>query len=297
MPILSALTEPQLNGRERDTPQPGIGFKARLGHLLAHLVPLRRFLTSHVEVRRLDVRLPDLPPALDGFCIAQVSDLHVGVGMWLPLFIAEAAEIIRSESPHMVVNTGDYFQEEPPVEKVIAVARQFLIEPGPDTATPANLAVLGNHDYWAGDDAVAELTRCLEDLGVHVLVNRGVCVYRNGAGISFVGLTDDDGFEEAVATLLASSRSRIALIHQPDLVESLPSGAADLVLSGHTHGGQITLPGLERFVTRRIAHSKYVGGWNRINHMPVYVNRGFGTSGLPIRFRAPPEVTFFRLVR
>jgi predicted MPP superfamily phosphohydrolase len=105
------------------------------------------------------------------------------------------------------------------------------------------------------------------------------------------------GFDRAVEDVLASSRPRIALVHEPEVAERLPWGAADLVLCGHTHGGQITLPGLEPFIVRRFAKTKYVEGIYQIQGMPVYVNRGLGTTGLPIRFRARPEVALITLVR
>lgn len=218
--------------------------------------------------------------------------------MWTPVEAAEAAELVHAARPDVVVNTGDYLQEEPPIEKVGHVASRFLLGQHPAVSGPANLAVLGNHDYYAGDENVAELSAHLESLGVCMLVNRGACVVSWSQGVSFVGLTDDaPGFDGAVAALLSSARPRIALVHEPDLAERLPPGCADLVLAGHTHGGQITLPGMKPFITRRFAKSNYVEGLYRINEMPVYVNRGLGCSGLPIRFRARPEVALIRLVR
>jgi len=87
------------------------------------------------------------------------------------------------------------------------------------------------------------------------------------------------------------------LVHVPDLVEKIPRGAADLVLAGHTHGGQFTLPFLEQHIVRYGCGSNYVDGLNTINDMPVYINRGLGYTGFPVRFRARPEVALVRLVR
>jgi predicted MPP superfamily phosphohydrolase len=129
-------------------------------------------------------------------------------------------------------------------------------------------------------------------------MNQTVCVQKRGAGISFAGLTlGAPGFDQVVEDLLASSRPRIVLVHEPEVAERLPRCAADLVLAGHTHGGQITLPGLEPYIVRKFANTKYVEGIYEVHGMPVYVNRGLGTTGLPIRFRARPEVAFITLVR
>jgi predicted MPP superfamily phosphohydrolase len=278
------------------THQPDL--KYRLIVALARLVGLRRVLAAGVETTRLELRIAHLPPALEGFCIAHVSDFHIGEGMWIPVDAPEAAHVVHAANVDVVVNTGDYLQEEPPLDRVEEIASAFLVRGSSSACGPANLSILGNHDYFVEDEMVDELTDRLEGIGVQVLVNRATCVQRDGRGISFVGLTDEvPGFEQGVADLLSSARPRVALIHEPELAERLPPGSADLVLAGHTHGGQITLPGLKPWITRQFAHSKYVEGLYQVNGMPVYVNRGIGCSGLPFRFRSRPEVALIRLVR
>jgi len=156
-------------------------------------------------------------------------------------------------------------------------------------------------DEFLKDDSPSAYERLIDglrSLGVSVLINAAVEVERGGERMSIVGLTHHtDDLQAGVEQLLRTSRPRLAIIHEPDLVERLPSGSADLVLAGHTHGGQITLPGLTRIIAQKFAGTRYSEGFYHVNGMLMYVNRGLGTTGLPLRFRAMSEVTLMRLVR
>lgn len=266
---------------------------------LANLLVPRNILVSQLQISTLEVKVAGLPPTLDGFTIAHVTDLHVGTAThWVPRWAPEAADAIRRAGVDVVVNTGDFVWKEPPAPKARVHATKF-IRAKPGTSLHAiNLAILGNHDYYLPPEDRQELSDELHNSGIRVLTNEGVCVGRGSDGISFVGITDEeDSFEQGIFALQSSARPRIALVHVPDLVEKIPHGAADLVLAGHTHGGQITLPYLEKIIVRRGCGSNYVDGLTTINEMPVYINRGLGYTGFPVRFRARPEVALIRLVR
>lgn len=266
---------------------------------LADLLVPRNILVSQLEVSTLEIPIAGLPAALDGFTIAHVSDLHVGSAThWIPRWAPEAADAVRRAKVDVVVNTGDFFWKDPPAAKARAYASLFIrADRGVDSHT-VNFAILGNHDYYVPLETRRSLTDHLHDSGITVLTNEAVCLQRGSAGISLVGLTDEeDSFERGLAMLQTSARPRIALVHVPDLVEKIPRGAADLVLAGHTHGGQFTLPFLEQHIVRYGCGSNYVEGLNTINEMPVYINRGLGYTGFPVRFRARPEVALVRLVR
>lgn len=251
-----------------------------------------------LDVTHHDLHIEGLPSELDGFTLAQISDLHVGPGRWRPQRWREAADAVESVQPDLVLNSGDFLQWEPPPAKARSVLERFLARASRGDVKPQTIAILGNHDYYAGDDFVHALAEELEDEGVRVLTNQAVCVQRGRSGISVIGLTTHrPGLETGIAQLLDSGHPRIVLIHEPDTAACIPAGAADLVLAGHTHGGQITLPLLEPFIVRRFCGSQYVEGWYRVNDNPMYVNRGLGCTGYPVRFRARPEVSFIRLVR
>ena len=265
---------------------------------IAERVQLRRALESGVVVERVEIPVRDLPSALNGFTIVHMSDLHIGVGKWEPVYAEEAAQLVRAIEPDVIVNTGDYLQGEPSLDKVMKVVQEFLMNPSKGDGGTANLGILGNHDYYASEEVVDELRARLESAGVIMLINQATCVEQHRGGVSFVGLTvDTDGFDRGVEALMGATRPRVVLIHEPELVERLPAGSADLVLAGHTHGGQITLPGLESLIVRVFSGSHYVAGLYHVNGMPLFVNRGLGTTGVPVRVRARPEITAIRLIR
>lgn len=253
----------------------------------------QRFPVPSLDIRHVTVPVGDLPDALNGFTIAQVSDIHVGEGDWGPQHLQQASDVIRRENPDIVVNTGDFLDREPPLGRVQAIAGQLTL-PGENR----NFAVLGNHDYDAGEEIVARLKKELEAAGIRVLENELLCVHRGDAGLTLAGLeTEAPGWDEAVRKLSESGRPRVVLMHVPDCAERLPFGIADLILTGHTHGGQIAFPGLEKKTVQKMCGSDYVEGMYEINGSRVYVNRGLGCVGVPVRFRANPEVTFLTLSR
>jgi predicted MPP superfamily phosphohydrolase len=210
--------------------------------------------------------------------------------------LEEAVEALRLTLPDLLLNTGDFLQHEPPAAKV-AEAMHSIVLAARELGTP-HMAILGNHDYYTGEESVALLSTWLRELDVDLLTNEMREVEIHGGRVTVAGMSEDaPGIEEAIGRLIRSLRPRIVMVHAPEVAERLPEGSADLVLAGHTHGGQITIPFLEKAIVRRFSGSRYVEGLYSINGNPVYVNRGLGCTGIPFRFRARPEVSFFRLAR
>lgn len=256
----------------------------------------RTGLLPSLEVTAFEVPVRNLPQGLHGATVAQVSDLHVGPGAWVPAHWERAAMAVRAGRPDLVMATGDFLQWEPPPAKARRIFEPFLGGRA-EHGFPEHVAILGNHDYYAGEAVVDALVCELQGEGVRVLTNQSVALRVRGTELTIVGLTGyRPGLERAIATLARLPRPRIVLVHEPDLAVRLPAGSADLVLAGHTHGGQVTLPGLQRFIVRRFCGSDFTEGWFTVNDNPMYVNRGLGMTGYPIRFRARPEVTFLRLM-
>jgi uncharacterized protein len=251
-----------------------------------------------LEVNTYSVPVQNLDPALDGFTIVQVSDLHVGPGPWLPPRWEEAAAVVRAGEADLVVNTGDFLQWEPPPEKARRVFERFLPGSGRGDDPALAVAILGNHDYIAGEEAVCALTRELRTEGVHVLTNEVMSVRHGNSTVTLVGLAAErPGVDKAIEALTRAPRPRIVLVHRPDEAVALPAGSADLVLAGHTHGGQVALPGVRAFTVRHFCKSQFVEGWYAVSGNRLYVNRGLGCTGYPVRFRSRPEVSIFRLTR
>jgi hypothetical protein len=235
-------------------------------------------------VEEVVIRLPGLPRALEGYAIAQVSDLHVGN-------FVQQGELERGLSritgcrADMLVVTGDLIDFDPAYVPMMAAAlAKFAPRDGA-------YAILGNHDYYAGADAVA---RGLKSAGVTLLRNEGRIVRpADGGGFALLGVDDlwasrygaDGPRLDRALSMVPDDRARVLLSHQPASVDAW-AGRVGLQLSGHTHGGQVN-PGFRPadFLMR------YVAGRYQVGATQLYVNRGFGVVGPPVRVGAPPEIT------
>ena len=226
--------------------------------------------------------LPDLDPAHDGLRIAQLSDFHVGERT-RPETIRDAIARANAFEPDLVVLTGDYLCRN---RSGIGLMRELLGGLGAPT-----VAVLGNHDHWVDARGAA---RSLTALGYAVLRNQNTTLTLHGAPFTIIGIDDllsgQARPREALAG--AASGSRLVLAHGPKTADQLRRlGQPLLCLSGHTHGGQINIPGLTSLMLRALAHEPYDRGLFRLGAVQLYVNRGIGNSALRIRVNSDPEVT------
>jgi hypothetical protein len=246
-------------------------------------------------LEEVPVRIPGLGRALDGFTVVQLSDVHLG------LFVREreilaAEELVRRARPDLIVLTGDLLDHDARQAETLGrmVTRLAALCRGGVVAIP------GNHDYYAGIDAVRDaVTRA----GARYLVNEGMMVGGEG-GFALLGVDDVMGprsdarsrgpdLAKALATVpAAQDRPRVLLCHNPSTFPRFAPQVA-LQLSGHTHGGQINLG--VRLADTVLGHPYIAGRYTR-GESQIYVNRGFGTAGPPARVGAPPEVTRVVLV-
>lgn len=248
-------------------------------------------------LEELDVRLARLPRTLDGYTIAQISDVHVGAFVGdAELRAAEA--LIRRARPDLIVMTGDLIDHDIRYAPRLGEFTRRLSELG---ARDGVVAIPGNHDYYAGVDEVIETLR---EAGARVLRNDGVLIpdgERASAaeitrGFSLLGVDDlwarrygDVGGPDLPRTLTFArpDQARVLLCHNPEFFETA-APEVDLQLSGHTHGGQVTF--LVRPADLFLRHGFVMGQYTREGSQ-LYVNRGFGTAGPPIRLGTPPEIT------
>jgi predicted MPP superfamily phosphohydrolase len=241
------------------------------------------------RLEEVPVRIAGLPRALDGYAIAQVSDIHTGANMGEHA-LGEGMDLVRRAKADLLVVTGDLVDYSTSYAPLIA--RKLA-----DIAPRDGVAViLGNHDHYAGATAVLAAVRAA---GLTALVNEGRVMRPNdGGGFALLGVDDlwakwhfgtGPDLDRALAQV-PGHLPRILLSHQPMSVNQW-AGRVALQLSGHTHGGQIN-PG----VRPADMFFKYVAGMYQVNGTSLYVNRGFGTVGPPARVGAPPEVTRFVLV-
>jgi uncharacterized protein len=253
-----------------------------------------------VEISRNDVFLPGLSPAFDGFRIAQLSDLHLDE-FSEPYFIRDVVSRVNGLNPDAVFLTGDFVTSGFAPRKVGLNAAWDCAKLLDGLACRQRYAIFGNHDVTIGEKAVSE---ALTAHAITVLKNSFLPIERAGGRIWLAGVDDPvQGNPNLDAALPASIRNIpqepiILLAHAPDYADEVlarPEGqAVALMLSGHTHGGQICLPWIGPVALPQLGR-KYVEGWFRFGRMQLYVNRGIGAVGLPFRLNCPPEISVFTL--
>lgn len=258
------------------------------------------FAPQRLAVRDYVVPIRDLPADLDGLGIVQISDTHYGPFMPLD-YLKRMVQIANALRPDLVLLTGDYAQSTP-----------RSVEPGigifADLRAPLGaVAVLGNHDHWEGAPACRDMFR---RLGVPMVENSRVfltaaglrpCPPKGADALCIAGVGDLwCGDVDPVGALdgVPGAMPRLLLSHNPDVAEMLPGRLrVDLMLSGHTHGGQIRLPVLGTPQVPSRYGQRYAGGLCQGPQCPVLVSRGVGMGGIPVRFQVPPEISRITLRR
>jgi len=255
-----------------------------------------------VEVTQVDIHLPELAGPLDGFTIAQLSDLHLG-----PYVSAQdvrrSVQIANELDADLVALTGDFVYRS--ADYSVACAQELAsLE-----AKYGIYAVLGNHDMWTDP---RQVTENLIGAGITVLRNDRQVLDVGSARLWLLGIKDTgytggpwDEFRvewqetcDALATLLVdipANEPRLLLVHNPDFTEMLPEGRIDLAVCGHTHGGQVRLPFIGAPIVPSCFGQKYTSGLVQGPSTLVYINRGIGVIAPPVRFNCRPEVTLLRL--
>jgi uncharacterized protein len=250
-------------------------------------------ITEHREIR-----IARLPDAFHGFRIAQLSDIHFEE-FTEPTFLRYAVHRVNELKPDLVLLTGDYISAGPRPWQFAFEAAVRCAEILRHLQCPLRFAILGNHDVQVSSERVLE---ALSSNGITPLVDQYLPIERDGQRLWLSGLHDatftQPDLDRAVPAQLDGPL--ILMSHEPDFADTIlrhpRAGRADLILSGHTHGGQIRLPFLPPLALPPMGQ-KYVEG---LFHFPesktqLYVNRGLGTVGLPVRFDCPPEVTSITL--
>jgi uncharacterized protein len=269
----------------------GVSAAAHLPHEMTFAIAgalslLAGLLATSREPRLVERELvfEDLPPSLDGYKIAQISDVHCGSFTPAVRVAAWVAEL-NAQKPDLVAITGDLITSGD--DYVEAVTRALGQLRGKDGV----FACMGNHDYFTGADVAAALERN----GVEVLRNHGRRV-RDGL---YVGGVDDTWTRrnDVPASLAARKDGEFSLLlaHDPNLFTEAAEHDVSLTLSGHTHGGQLAVPFFSRKLTLARVITPYPAGHYRIGESQLYVNLGAGTTGPPVRLGARAELTVLTL--
>ena len=251
----------------------------------------------HLELVEQTIRLRRLPEAFHGLRIAQVSDIHYDE-FSEPYFVREMVRRINALNPDVVVLTGDFVTAGLLSRHITARLTYPCAEVLSGIQCPHRIASLGNHDALVGWPIVVD---ALKVHGIPTLVNSSLAFERNGSRLWFAGLPstleDVPKLDEAIPRQTASNEPVILLAHEPDYAPHVVKhGGVDLMLSGHTHGGQVRLPfiGTPRSMLAA-GGRRFVHGHFNVGPMQLYVNRGIGTVKIPVRFLCPPELTLFTL--
>jgi uncharacterized protein len=240
------------------------------------------------EIAEHTMTLPRLSPRLRGLRIVQLTDIHVGNFMKQDK-LERYVRAVNDLQPDIVALTGDFIGSSPHFIPACAAALEKI------EAREGVFACLGNHDYWVGAHGVAE---ALEIAGIQVLRNEGRTLILKGAALNIAGVDDPwrgkPDFDRALS-MIDSNAPTIMLCHQPDLFPASVHRAVELMLSGHYHGGQVKLQFMGMTVSPAHLISEFVEGHYRQGPSQLYVSRGIGITGPPVRLNAPPEITLLHL--
>lgn len=245
-----------------------------------------------LDVLRMPLVIPILPESFRGTKVIHFSDIHLGHYME-PNDLKRIVSAIQNEQPDLICFTGDMVDESiAPLMDAVPILSQLQAPLG-------KFAVLGNHDYAIGQHKV--VTEALTASGFEVLDNRNISVSKNGESLYIAGVEDVlYGSPDLVraTTDIPEGQTIILLAHEPDFADQSAQYPIHAQLSGHSHGGQVRLPWVGHLLTPPLAR-KYVQGLYRVgnhNHyMQLYINRGLGTTILPVRFFCRPEITVLTL--
>jgi len=242
------------------------------------------------RIVRQPIAITDLPPELEGYRIAQISDLHCGpftprerVRRWVARTNLLGADLIAVTGD--LITSGEHY--------VGAVTEELGELRAPDGVW----ACMGNHDYFTDGERLAGE---LEARGLRVLRNRGVTLARGAARLYLAGVDDTWTRRHDVSAALRARPAGapvVLLAHDPELFVEAAAHGVDLTLSGHTHGGQIAVPGATRRWNLARMLTRFTAGLFHEGRSTLYVSRGLGTTGPPVRLGARPEIAILELRR
>jgi hypothetical protein len=242
------------------------------------------FEAGWLRTRVVSLPLERLPPELDGLRIAHLSDFHLGLPSRGRVAAEHAVSWVRERRPDLVCLTGDLVSRRSGLRQL----RELLGRLGP------SYAVLGNHDYGLSRDPFAQPVDLRSLPGTHLLMNESVTVELRGRRVQLAGIDPRlYARRRARPAALADPEAdlRILLCHFPGVARKLPQGTFDLVLAGHMHAGQIVLPYPGGRLLLAHPRARESAGAYRYGRTVLHVSPGLGTTFVPFRYFARPEVT------
>jgi predicted MPP superfamily phosphohydrolase len=244
-----------------------------------------------ITVNHYAIPVPHLPREFEGLCIIHLTDLHYGPLM--PLGILDKVIHKTNElTKDIVVCTGDYVRGDKAAERIDGIWSLLARLRAPEGV----YTVLGNHDHWA---STGQSLRWLNQSGHRNLRHRAVPLSRNGKTLWIGGagdLWEDHKSLDQILQDVPHDACRIVLAHNPDTADTDYTSRVDLMISGHTHGGQIKLPVIGTPVLP-VKNKAYTSGFIRSQKTNVFISRGIGWAALPVRFNCFPEIAILHITR
>lgn len=240
---------------------------------------------NSLTIEEVKINLKRLPKNLDGFRIVHLSDIHHSPFTDLA-HIERTVAVSNLLKPDMFVLTGDYVSHEREyIEPVAEVLGNLKSEFG-------TFACLGNHDHWTDAELVTDSMR---DAGIKVLINEGIRFTAQNSSFWIAGVDDYMVGQTDLRAALRGSfpdEMKMLLAHNPIILRRATRAGIDLMLSGHTHGGQVKIRDEEK---RILPRRKLRNGLHRRKETQIYITRGIGTVVLPVRYQCPPEISLLEL--
>jgi predicted MPP superfamily phosphohydrolase len=266
----------------------GLGFATYAGTHARH----------ELDITHHTLSIKNLPEAFQNFKIIQISDIHLEE-YTEPWFLEHAVQRINALTPDLVLLTGDFISRGPRSKAFAIRTSGLAAEILSGLKAPQRYAVLGNHDAVVGPTPI--IAR-LEAHGTPVLVDTHIPIERGADRIWLAGAKDPGvlGCDLNLAIPAKPDAPVLFMAHEPDFADRVIQHPRyrniDVMLSGHTHGGQVRLPFVGPLVLPPMG-KKYIEGLFHLGHMQLFVNRGLGTVGLPFRLNCPPEISQLTLIR
>ena len=252
------------------------------------------FEPNNIQIEKISIEIKNLPTEFKGAKIIHLTDFH-------SKNFGEREErvlkILKDLDPDFVFITGDFIDHS---TKDLDSCQKFWRKLSNQHQGKV-FGVLGNHEHWIESPDIHAIKRMLERNGISILNNENKKIFRNNNYIYLIGVDDPDSeLDDLPKAMIDTEKNipKILLAHSPDIIDNLQGEKIDLILTGHTHGGQIVLPFIKPFWVPTKNRGKYASGLFEVNDTYLYVNRGIGLSpALPIRFNCPPEITVIELIK
>ncbi len=241
------------------------------------------------EIVNKTITIKNLPEVFNGFTIGMISDIHSSVFMNKE-DMDEYVAAMNNLKPDLIVVAGDFVNSQ--TEEVYPFAEAFSQLKAPYGV----YGCLGNHDYYTGN--VDRVAKEVDNCGITLLRNDTVPIQKGNSLLNLIGVDDighgvdaNDYLDRAIASV-KNNQPKILLCHKPYYFQNANDRNIDLTLSGHTHGGQIVFGIIDKIpISFATLASKYVAGLYHLGNSQLYVNRGIGYVGIPVRINCPPELT------